>query len=242
MTPIYLSHLPWTDTEAYLSHDDRLILVTGATEQHGHHLPLGTDTMIPVTLAERLSAATDVPIAPPLPYGMSEAHMAFPGTITLSEEVLQGLYLDVIKSAYRHGWRRLFLINGHGGNRNALNWAVSLACKIKRDLKVYVSHWWTEEVVREVAQKVYGRNEGHAGLEETAGVLVDYASLVKLHEAIGHPDAPDAIWSSSPDVVRAALPSGAIGENPGAATADFGEQMITLLVADYVELVNGSWT
>lgn len=241
MTPIYLSRLSWTDVETYLSRDDRLILITGATEQHGYHLPLGTDTFIPITLAERLSAITGVPIAPPVPYGMSEAHMGFPGTITLSEEVLQGLYLDVIKSAYRHGWRRLFLINGHGGNRVALNWAVSLACKIKRDLKVYLSHWWTEDVVRTVTQDVYGRNEGHAGLEETAGVLLDHAELVKLTDAIGHPDLPDTIWNATADEVRAALISGAIGENPGAATADFGERMITLLVEEYVDLVNGAW-
>jgi creatinine amidohydrolase len=241
MSAIYLSHLPWTDVEAYLERDDRLIVVTGATEQHGHHLPLGTDTLIPVTLAERLSAATGVAIAPPLPFGMSEAHMAFPGTITLSPEVVQGLYLDVIKSAYRHGWRRIFLINGHGGNRTALNWAVSLACKIKRDLKVYVSHWWTEDVVQAVAQEVYGRNEGHAGLEETAGVLVDHPQFVRLTRAVGHPDAPDDIWNSTPEAVRAALPSGAVGEAPGAATADFGELMVSRLVADYVGLVNGGW-
>lgn len=242
MTPTYLAQLPWTAVEALLATgEDRLIVITGATEQHGHHLPLGTDTLIPTTLAERLSVATGVAIAPPVPFGMSEAHMAFPGTITLSQEVLQGLYLDVIKSAYRHGWRRLFIINGHGGNRNALNWAVSLACKIKRDLKVYVSHWWTEEVVKAVAQEVYGRNEGHAGLEETAGVLVDHAAWVRLEEAVGHPDAPDEVWNSEPDVVRAALPSGAVGEDPSAATAEFGEQMVARLVEEYIELVNGAW-
>jgi len=242
MIPIYLSQMTWTDVEAYLSQEDRLILVTGATEQHGRHLPLGTDTLIPITLAERLSAATGVAIAPPIPFGMSEAHMAFPGTMTLSPEVLQGVYLDVIKSAYRHGWRRLFLINGHGGNRTALNWAVTVACKIKRDLKVYLSHWWTEEVVRAMAQEVYGRNEGHAGLEETAGVLVDHSEWVRLSAAVGHPDAPEDIWNSTPEAVRVALPSGAVGENPGLATAEFGVRMVSRLVETYVELVNGAWT
>ncbi len=241
MTPIYLADFTWRDADVYLAREDRLILVTGATEQHGHHLPLATDTLIPITLAERLSAATGVAIAPPIPYGMSEAHMAFPGTITLTQEVLQGLYLDVIKSAYRHGWRRLFLINGHGGNRTALNWAVSIACKIKQDLKVYLSHWWTEESVKALAFETYGRNEGHAGLEETAGVLVDYPRLVQRAEAIGHPDAPDDVWNSTPDAVRAALPAGAVGEDPGAATPDFGAQMVARLVEEYIELVNGDW-
>lgn len=241
MNPIYLAQLSWTEAESYLQQENRLILVMGATEQHGYHLPLATDTLIPITLAERLSVATGVAIAPPIPYGMSEAHMAFPGTFTLSPEVLQGLYLDIIKSAYRHGWRRLFIINGHGGNRTALNWAITLACKIKRDLKIYLSHWWTEESVKAVAQTVYGRNEGHAGLEESAGVLVDHPHLVRLSEAVGYPDAPDDIWNSTPEAVRAALPSGAVGEKPGAATRDFGERMVAVLVEEYVALLNGSW-
>lgn len=240
MDVTYLAHMTWMETEAYLAQENRLILVTGATEQHGRHLPLGTDTLIPISLAERLSAATGIAIAPPLPFGMSESHMAFPGTITLSTDVLQNVYLDVIKSAYRHGWRRLFVINGHGGNRAAWQWAASLACKIKRDLKIYVSHWWTEETILNVAQAVHGRNEGHAGLEETGVVLVDSPQWVKLELAESHAPIPAEAWDD-PDTLRAALPGGSVGENPAAATADFGEQMLAALVAEYVTLVNGAW-
>ena len=89
MQPIYLTDLTWTQTESLLAKDDRLLLVTGATEQHGHHLPLGTDNFIPLTLAERLSARTGIPIAPQLPIGMSESHMAFPGSFTFTTETLK---------------------------------------------------------------------------------------------------------------------------------------------------------
>lgn len=241
MTPIYLSDWTWPDVEAYLTLDNRLIFVTGATEQHGRHLPLATDSIIPTTLAERLSARTGVPIAPVFHYGMSEAHMAFPGTLTLSQDVLQGAYLDLIKSAYRHGWRRLFVLNGHGGNRAAWNWAASLACKIKQDLKIYMTHWWTEESVRDLSQEVYGRAEGHAGLEETAAVLVSHAHLVHLNDAVGTENAPDDIWTQEPHIVRAALPTGAIGAAPGDATTEHGERIIAILVEDYGQLLEGEW-
>ncbi len=242
MTPTYLSDWTWPDVEAYLANDNRLIFVTGATEQHGRHLPLATDSIIPTTLAERLSERTGIPIAPVFHYGMSESHMAFPGTLTLSEDVLQGVYLDLVKSAYRHGWRRLFVLNGHGGNRPAWNWAASLACKIKPDLKIYMTHWWTEESVRALSQEVYGRTEGHAGLEETAAVLVSHAHLVNLKEAIGTETIPDDIWTQELVVVRAALPTGAIGKNPGDATAAHGERIMAMLVEEYGKLLEGDWS
>lgn len=239
MNPIYLADLAWPDVEALLARDDRLLLVTGAAEQHGHHLPLGTDTLIPQHLAARLSARSGVPIAPPIPYGMSEAHMAFPGTLTT--ETLQTLYLEIIQSAYRQGWRRLLVLNGHGGNRAAWNWAAPLAMKVKADLRVRVTHWWAEDAVRALAVQAVGRNEGHAGLEETAAMLVARPRLVKLSEAQGHPDAPDSIWTQPPDEVRAALPLGTIGANPADATADLGEQMLDRLTREYLALIEGEW-
>lgn len=242
MQPIYLSDLTWPDAEALLARDNRLILVAGATEQHGRHLPLGTDTLIPWTLAARLSARTEVPIAPRIPFGMSESHMAFPGTFTLTQETLQTLYLELIQSAYRQGWRRLLVLNGHGGNRAAWNWAAPLAMKVKSDLRIIVTHWWTEESVRAIARQAVGRNEGHAGLEETAAVLASRPYLVKLGEAEGHANAPDSVWSQPPNEVRAALPIGAIGVNPSDATADLGEQILDRLTRDYVAILEGDWT
>jgi creatinine amidohydrolase len=241
VTPIYLADLAWPDVEALLAQDNRLILITGATEQHGRHLPLGTDTVIPQHLAARLSTRSGVPIAPPLPFGMSESHMAFPGTFTLTTDTLQTLYLEIIQSAYRQGWRRLFVLNGHGGNRAAWNWASALAMKVKADLRVHVTHWWAEDAVRALAVQAVGRNEGHAGLEETAAMLVSRPHLVKLSEAEGHPDAPDGIWSQPPDEVRATLPLGAIGANPADATADLGEQMLERLTRDYLAILDGAW-
>ncbi len=241
MNPVYLADLTWPDVEAHLQRDNRLLLVTGATEQHGHHLPLGTDCIIPSTIAGRLSARTGVPIAPVVNYGYSESHMAFPGTFTLTEETLRALYLELLQSAYRQGWRRFFVLNGHGGNRAAWEWVAALAIKVKPDLKVYLSHWWQEPTVAALTRQTFGRTEGHAGLEESAAVLVTHPHLVHLDNAPGTADVPEQVWQGTPSAIRSAIPSGAVGLNPADATADFGERLIELLVSDYQSLLDGEW-
>ncbi|MBA3531114.1 MAG: creatininase family protein [Ardenticatenales bacterium] len=241
MRPIYLADLSWPDVEEYLTRDDRLLLVTGATEQHGRHLPVGTDNIIPFTLAERLSTRTGIPIAPVMNYGASEAHMAFPGTFSLSTETLQAVYLDLIQSSYRQGWRRLFIMNGHGGNIAAWSWAATVATKVKKDLKLYLSHWWTEARVRDFMREAVGRNEGHAGLEETAMMMAARPYLVRLNEAQGHADISEDIWTHSAEEVRQLIPLGAIGENPAQATTDLGEQLVEHLVREYEALIQGPW-
>lgn len=238
MQPIYLTDLTWPQVERLLAQDDRLILVTGATEQHGHHLPLGTDNFIPLTLAERLSARTGIPIAPLLPIGMSESHMAFPGSFTFSPDTLKGVYLELVQSAYRNGWRRLFVINGHGGNIPICTWVISLAMKIKKDLKIHATHWWQEETARQYVYEKVGRNENHAGLEESAAMLVSRPELVQLKEAIGQTNLPEDIWARPPAEVRALVPSGAIGTNPAQATKELGEEMLARLIEEYIEIMN----
>lgn len=239
--PIYLADLSWPAAAQHLAQDDRILMVTGATEQHGRHLPLGSDLRIPLLLAERLSARLGIPIAPPLPYGMSEAHMAFPGTMTLTEDTLRALYLELIQSLYRQGWRRLFVLNGHGGNQSAWHWVARLASKVRPDLRLYLADWWQEQELRDLVRDEIGRNEGHAGIEETALLLVAAPALVALEQAEGRADVDDELWTQEPTEIRRALPSGAIGVAPGEATVGLGERMLARLVESYAALLDGDW-
>lgn len=239
--PIFLDRLTWPMVEQQLQADDRILVVTGATEQHGRHLPLGTDRLIPLHLARRLSARLAIPIAPPVPYGMSEAHMAFPGTMTLTEETLKALYLELVQSLYRQGWRRLFVLNGHGGNQPALRWVANLAPRIKPDLRLYVADWWEEPEVRTLVHDEIGRNEGHAGIEETAVLLAAAPDRTDLSQAVGERKVEPGIWTRTPQEIRRALPSGAIGDAPGEATAALGALIVDRLVESYAALLDGEW-
>lgn len=95
-----------------------LILPLGSVEQHGHHMPLGTDTLlahaISLHVAER--AKGDVVVLPPPWYGFSAHHMAFAGSITLEPETLMAVAEDVVASLVHHGFQRILILNGHGGN------------------------------------------------------------------------------------------------------------------------------
>jgi creatinine amidohydrolase len=99
-----------------------VILPIGSVEQHGHHLPLGTDTILAheVSLAAARTAGGVVVLPPPW-YGFSAHHMRFPGSVTLRAETLMALVEDVVGSAVNHGFRRILVVNGHGGNGGAID-------------------------------------------------------------------------------------------------------------------------
>ncbi len=143
--------LNWMDVESYLQHDDRVILITGATEQHAY-LSLLTDIRIPTSLAMAVSQQTQVLVAPPLNFGVSEYFMDYPGTITLSEETFNAAVSDIVYSLSRHGFRRFLILNGHGGNP----FPVSLQelSALKPELKIVWYSWWKSAVVKKFAAEI----------------------------------------------------------------------------------------
>jgi creatinine amidohydrolase len=100
-----------------------LILPVGSVEQHGRHLPLGTDTLlahsVSLAAAERLAGC--VAVLPPPWYGFSAHHMRFAGTVTLRAETMLALVEDIAGSVIAHGFRRLVIVNGHGGNNGIID-------------------------------------------------------------------------------------------------------------------------
>lgn len=99
-----------------------VILPLGSVEQHGYHLPLGTDTMLAHAVSLAAAArAGDTAVLPPPWFGFSAHHMRFPGTITLSAETLMAMAEDIVSSLVQHGFRRILIVNGHGGNAGVID-------------------------------------------------------------------------------------------------------------------------
>ena len=99
-----------------------VILPIGSVEQHGNHMPLGTDTILSHTVS--LAAAKElesVVVLPPPWYGFSAHHMRFPGSITLSAETLMAVATDIVAAVVKHGFRRILIVNGHGGNGGVID-------------------------------------------------------------------------------------------------------------------------
>jgi creatinine amidohydrolase len=141
--------LNWMDVEEYLNHDDRLMLVVGACEQHGY-LSLLSDIKIPLALADAASKQSGVLVAPPLNFGSSPYFLAYPGTLSLRLSTLLDAVEDIVRSAYGQGFRRILVLNGHGGN-NGVKMRLTELTNELAGLKVKWYAWWMAHSVEEVA-------------------------------------------------------------------------------------------
>jgi creatinine amidohydrolase len=144
-----IEDLNWMDVETYLKHDDRLIFVIGSCEQHGY-LSLLSDVKIPLALADAASQQAGVPVAPPLNFGASPYFLAYPGTLSLRLSTLMDVLEDVVRSAHAQGFRRILVLNGHGGN-NGVALRLGELTNALAGLKVRWYAWWTSHNVDEVA-------------------------------------------------------------------------------------------
>lgn len=113
-----ISAMHWQQVEAYLRHDDRVVLPLGCTEQHAY-LSLSTDSILAERVAVEAAAPLDVPVFPVLAYGITPYFRAYPGTLTLRVTTYLELVRDLLDGLYSQGFRRLLVVNGHGGNTPA---------------------------------------------------------------------------------------------------------------------------
>lgn len=155
-----LEDLNWQDVEEYLKQDDRLILVIGACEQHGY-LSLLCDVKIPLALADAASQVSGVLVAPPVNFGISPYFLDYPGSFSLRVSTLLDLVEDILRSAYRQGFRRFLILNGHGGNDPVRGRLYELANELT-DMRLAWYSWWQAHSVEAAAMR-HGLKSFHAG-------------------------------------------------------------------------------
>jgi creatinine amidohydrolase len=163
--------------------DTLLVLPTGATEQHGPHLPIGTDTFAVENIARAAAAiaAERIPVlvAPTLPFGSSHHHIPFGGTMSLTTETYYRVLVDLLESLIAGGFRRFFIVNGHGGNDELVQLAArDLA--LRHDAHLAAASYWnaTWTALTDAGAHEQGGLPGHAGAFETALVLALRPELV----------------------------------------------------------------
>src|ERR1700761_8153200 len=110
-----IAEMNWMMVEEYLRHDDRCVLPLGSTEQHAF-LSLSVDSILAEKLAVEAADPLGVPVFPVLAYGITPYFRAFPGTISLRVQTYISIVRDVLDSIYDHGFKRILIVNGHGGN------------------------------------------------------------------------------------------------------------------------------
>jgi creatinine amidohydrolase len=143
--------LNWMDIEEYLQDDDRLMLVIGACEQHGY-LSQTTDVLIPQALADAASQQTGVLVAPSVNFGSSPYFLDYPGTLSLRLSTLMDFVEDILRSAHGQGFRRILVLNGHGGNDGVRSRLFDLANQLP-GLRLAWYAWWQSHSVQAIAEK-----------------------------------------------------------------------------------------
>jgi mycofactocin precursor peptide peptidase len=205
-----------------------VVVPLGSVEQHGRHLPLATDTVVAQTVAETVAPQLDdALLAPALAYGASGEHEGFPGTISLGTAALTALLVEYGRSAGR--WAgRVLVVNGHGGNLDALRSAVPLLRTEGRDVA-----WFPCGVPG---------GDAHAGRTETSLMLHVEPALVREELAAAGETAP--IGALLPRLraggVRAVSPDGVLGDPAGASAAE-GARLVAGLVSRLLAAAAG-WT
>ena len=222
-----LEDLNWMDVEEYLKHEDRLLLVLGATEQHGY-LSLLTDIKIPMALADSASQQTGVLVAPPLNFGCSPYFLSYPGTFSLRVSTFIAAVEDLVRSAYAAGFRRLLILNGHGGNSPARTLLAEIAGSML-GIQLQWYDWWLSHSVEEVAVK-HGLKPTHANwLEAFPFTIVgEMPSESKVPPSV--PGIMDA------ETARRVYGDGSFG-GPYLASDDVMHELYAALLADILQLL-----
>jgi creatinine amidohydrolase/Fe(II)-dependent formamide hydrolase-like protein len=234
------------EVEDYLRHSPGIVMPIGSTEQHGPNGLLGTDAMCPEIIAHRAGEQSGLLVGPTLSLGIAQHHMAFAGSMCLRPSTLIAVLYDAVDSLRRHGFTRIYFLNGHGGNIATVNAAFaqiygrySMAAEpcpfaLKR------RDWWELPDVTERLKDMYPVGHGtHASISEVAVTQYAYPEFIKLVKM--DPEiAPTGPVRDAADY-RGRFPDGRIGSNPALATPEDGEKIVELcaeaLVKDFEAFV-----
>ena len=135
-----IADMNWMQVEEYLKRDDRAVVPLGSTEQHAY-LSLMVDALIPERLAREVAEPLGIPVFPVLPFGLSPYFSGFPGTVSLRVHTYALLIRDILDSHARGGFRRILMLNGHGGNAPAGSVALEWMAE-NPGIQVKLFNWW----------------------------------------------------------------------------------------------------
>jgi len=231
----------WPEVETYLKRSTGIIVPIGSTEQHGPNGMLGTDSICPETVAFGVAESMEVLIAPTISIGQAHHHLGFPGSIALRPSTLMAVLIDVVRSLYRHGFRHIYFLNGHGGNIATVNAAFQEIYALSSygdadlsDLRLKLSNWFATAGVRSATKQLYGDQEGsHATPSEVSLTFYAYPDEAKV-ATMSPTLAPTGVIRDADDY-RARFADGRIGSNPALATVDAGERLFKASMADILE-------
>lgn len=236
-----LTKLTWPDVDA-LSRDLPIVIPVAALEQHGHHMPVFTDSLLLGEIVRRtqLECAEDALFLPLMWLGNSHHHMDFPGTVSAEPRIWLDMLTGLVDNMITHGFRRILVINGHGGNdvpARQATFELRQRYRDRADLLLLAATYWTLADPTGTVPDLVQSQMGHACEWETSMVLRLSPELVKQHQQVQDVDFGQSFepavraWT-----MRDRSKPGHLGA-PAAASADKGEGLFQAFSSGLIELI-----
>jgi creatinine amidohydrolase len=230
---MYLDELTMKEFKARVGKGSVVIWPIGATEEHGDHLPLCTDSIQPERVAEDVAKLTGALIAPPLRYGNCGSTANFPGTISLSFDTLRAVAFDVVSELARQGFRKIVVLSGHAGRLHmaALRLAAEEVLDEVPDLKIMVLSDY--DIAYSIKDDAIPEGDGHAGMMETSRVMAITPYLVRGRGKKFKPEFPKYRVMNDSEKY---FPGGVMGD-PTKAIASKGKEWNQFIAKELANLI-----
>ena len=221
----------WPEVEAYLESSKGVIIPIGSTEQHGPNGLVGTDAICPEVIAHEAGAEAGLLVGPTFNVGVAQHHLGFAGSMTLRPSTMIAAICDWVDSLHRHGFERIYFLNGHGGNIATIQ-AAFAECYAGWSLDgepcpyaLKLTNWWELPGVMDVCRSIFPVADGsHATASEISVTYYAYpeaAKTVQMEPKV----APEGRFTDAADY-RARFPDGRIGSDPSGATPEKGAKIV----------------
>lgn len=226
----------WMQIEAYLRDDDRIVLPIGSTEQHGF-LSLGTDALCAERVSVEATEPLGVPVLPVLPFGMAPYFTSYPGSMTLRLSTYIEIMRDLLDTIAHQGFKRIAVINGHGGNAPVAGLIREWICQPHNSEVQVLFHSWYNGPSTVAAGDAFDTDQMH-------GAWVENFPWTRLPNVEMPPPKPivprQLLMNLGPDAIRALAPDGSMG---GAYERDDDawEKVWAAGVLEVRELIENGW-
>ncbi len=234
-----LENMSFPEVEEYLKEKDTILIPVGSVEQHSEYGIIGTDFIAAEGVAREVGRKTGLMVAPTISYGVSPHHMDFAGSVTLSPTTFIHLTVDICLSFVRHGFSRLFFINGHGGNRSSIASGFQQAKMDGARGQFELFAWYEGLKETEMVNELFQDQDGsHATPSE-----ISLTMLLRPSAFAGRAfdekqnETPDYYWPLTAKEMRRQFPDGRMGASSWLASAEKGRLVMSVAVETLVEKI-----
>lgn len=233
MQRLYWDEYTYDEIEEIIKKQPLVILPVGSVEAHGHHLPLSTDMLQPLWLAEEIAKRLNALILPPLHYGWTQGLSSFPGTISISFSSLRAFVRDILSEVAKHGIKKIMVLSGHASTNHMA--ALRLACEdvLKEHEEIKIMLLSDYNIAYQYRGKLVPEDDSHAGIIETSRIMAIRPELVKENYRFKkNPVGKYMVQVDYKEMVPYATFS-----NPEGASKELGEKLNDLILEELIKII-----